>query len=881
MYFATNKPDTSPGVQTSVGVFSWPESSTALSESDFGGLSATYDVLFSCPAFDGTDPCYRDDTRIFTGWVNTTEVGFAWGSGQNPAAGRPYPFTRVLILNPQNLSVSAQPDVWNQNYACLYLSVATNGRGHLGGAIDLIGGNQGANVASTYVGVIRDDFTAAGTWDLSSIATSDAGSFDYEWGDYNAAAMHPAYQDTWLIGGHVQSGGANDYNSVVHSSWIMRSRDDPTVSTASVDRTSLNYTATTTGTAFAAQTGAQLVRLVHQGAGPMTWTASSDSPWLVVSPTSGSGSAVLTVTVQFVPGVASSTGSITIALTGTSNSLPPIAVTLRVFPAGSTAAPFGSFDTPINLTTGVSGSIAVTGWALDDVQVTRVTVCRDPVPAEQPAPLNGNCAGNARIYIGDAVFIDGARPDVEAGFPTLPLNSRAGWGYLMLTNFLPGLGNGTFNLRAYAYDAEGLTTALGVKTITCDNQHSFFPFGAIDTPGQGAVVSGASFLNFGWVLSQMPTFADPPDGGTVNVFIDGTIVGSPGAWGPRSDLTSLFPASQYPGISHALGVFAFDTTTLSNGLHTIFWVVTGFPGGGTSGVGSRFFTVSNGAEVLNPAATTSSAPVASVIASRTTLDMPPAAASRVASGPMLASAIAAAPPDLGAVQGRRGFDLALPLRRYPPSSGAIDVQAEELDRIEVHLSGTGQHHYTGYLQTANGLKPLPVGSSLDAPTGTFTWAAGAGFYGTYNLTFVRWSGANAVARRDVRITLNAKGSNRVGPQTIIDAPVSGASVGSPFLVGGWAADLDSPTDTGVDTVHVWAYPVDASGKHLDPIFIGQASYGGARPDVAAVYGDRFGTSGYGIIVNGLQPRTYDLAVFAFSTVVNNFTPANVVRVTVR
>jgi hypothetical protein len=62
-------------------------------------------------------------------------------------------------------------------------------------------------------------------------------------------------------------------------------------------------------------------------------------------------------------------------------------------------------------------------------------------------------------------------------------------------------------------------------------------------------------------------------------------------------------------------------------------------------------------------------------------------------------------------------------------------------------------------------------------------------------------------------------------------------------------------------VYVWAYPIRAHGNRLDPIFIGPAIYGGARPDVAAVNGDRFGESGYGIIVNGLAPGTYDIAVF--------------------
>jgi len=166
---------------------------------------------------------------------------------------------------------------------------------------------------------------------------------------------------------------------------------------------------------------------------------------------------------------------------------------------------------------------------------------------------------------------------------------------------------------------------------------------------------------------------------------------------------------------------------------------------------------------------------------------------------------------------------------------------------------------------------------------------GVGFYGAYDLTFVRWSGGRAVARQDVRITLNAKGSNRVGPQTVIDVPSAVSTgpkaqvyrAGQPFFVGGWAADLDSRVDGGVSTVHVWAYPIDASGKPLDPIFLGPAIYGGARPDVGAIYGDRFAASGYGMIVNGLPAGTYDLAVFAYSTVVNNFTSAKLVRVTVR
>jgi hypothetical protein len=60
-------------------------------------------------------------------------------------------------------------------------------------------------------------------------------------------------------------------------------------------------------------------------------------------------------------------------------------------------------------------------------------------------------------------------------------------------------------------------------------------------------------------------------------------------------------------------------------------------------------------------------------------------------------------------------------------------------------------------------------------------------------------------------------------------------------------------------VHVWAYPLNTG----DPIFLGVAAYR------------------YGIAGSGLEPGTYDLAVFVWSTVRGGFVPANVVRVTVR
>ena len=120
--------------------------------------------------------------------------------------------------------------------------------------------------------------------------------------------------------------------------------------------------------------------------------------------------------------------------------------------------------------------------------------------------------------------------------------------------------------------------------------------------------------------------------------------------------------------------------------------------------------------------------------------------------------------------------------------------------------------------------------------------------------------------------------NRVGPQVVIDTPLANAAVTQPFVVAGWAIDPDSTFDTGISTLHGWAYPVT---DPTNPIFLGVTAYGGARPDVAAIFGDRFRDSGYGLVVESLPPGTYDVAMFGWSTTTGAFLPAKVVRVTVR
>ncbi len=102
------------------------------------------------------------------------------------------------------------------------------------------------------------------------------------------------------------------------------------------------------------------------------------------------------------------------------------------------------------------------------------------------------------------------------------------------------------------------------------------------------------------------------------------------------------------------------------------------------------------------------------------------------------------------------------------------IRGEEVDRFELQLGEHRGETYGGYLRVGETLAPLPIGSQLNGATGRFTWAPGVGFVGTYDLVFVRWTGAQAVARQDVRVILAAKGSGHTGTQVVIDTPRSAA-----------------------------------------------------------------------------------------------------------
>jgi hypothetical protein len=110
-----------------------------------------------------------------------------------------------------------------------------------------------------------------------------------------------------------------------------------------------------------------------------------------------------------------------------------------------------------------------------------------------------------------------------------------------------------------------------------------------------------------------------------------------------------------------------------------------------------------------------------------------------------------------------------------------------------------------------------------------------------------------------------------------DIPTPNAVVTTPFIVGGWTLNQISASGSGMDAVHVWA--IAASGNAT---FLGAATMGASRPDVAAAFGPQFGTSGFNLTtIAPLTPGAYTLAVFGHSMATGEFEVIDQMPITVR
>jgi len=558
-----------------------------------------------------------------------------------------------------------------------------------------------------------------GNWTVISTSTPNDGAYTWKIPDVSSSQCLIKIMD--------KDGTALDTGDAVFS---IIQNNPPTIS---LNRNRLNFACVEGGDAPAPQT----FLTCNTGEGALNWTASTTATWIGINPASGTDGTAVEVTVN-PSGLAKGvhTGNIKISDPNASNSPVSLPVYLKIKKAEEDLPPFGSFDTPED-GAAVSGSVPLTGWVLDDVGVDCVQLYYEKEGKPE--------------YIGDAVLIEGARPDIESKCPDYPWNYKAGWGYMLLTNFLPNGGNGTFTLTAKATDTRGHRAVIGTKTIICDNKNAKKPFGAIDTPTQGGNASGKQFVNFGWALTPQPNKI-ATNGSSITVWVDGKSMGHPVYNKYRQDIAGIFPG--YQNSNGAVGYFVLDTTGYENGVHTIGWSVKD-NAGNEDGIGSRFFIITNQS---TPSAEQNSKPADSLQNAPTSLPY----------SNRLAGVTPIEIENTKPVWIQKGYKTGSTLAEneiesvWPDNEGIIRVESKELERALIRLSEqepqqetktNKTRRFSGYSLVGESRRPLPVGSTLDRESGIFYWQPGPGFSGEYRLVFLESDSYGRSIKKVIYITM--------------------------------------------------------------------------------------------------------------------------------
>ena len=180
--------------------FSWPENSTTISSDDIT-VQVWSNATRVAPGPDNRDWLGRADQRMTAAWLNGNEIGFAWTAAQD--SNFPFPHVRVAIMNKSTKALTAQPHIWNSNFAFAYPAAAPNSDGRVGVSVHFGGGSQ--FFPSHAVGVLD---SSGSNWELATTVKGTDGPSVNKWGDYLAVRPHGGNPQSWVATGFTLRGGS-------------------------------------------------------------------------------------------------------------------------------------------------------------------------------------------------------------------------------------------------------------------------------------------------------------------------------------------------------------------------------------------------------------------------------------------------------------------------------------------------------------------------------------------------------------------------------------------------------------------------------------------------------------------------------------------------
>jgi hypothetical protein len=177
------------------------------------GRCAPVTSIFAGVVLEG-NWCERSDSRITSGWISGTQIGFFWnadaGSRTRLGATFPWPYINAAVFDiSNNMSYVGRPYIWHNDFPWQYASAAVNENGDVG-VVAYYGQPGAVNIPGVAFGV-RNQPDKAEAWNMTSLAISGAPpedierceegegvlgfldeecgpgellTFSYEWGDY-------------------------------------------------------------------------------------------------------------------------------------------------------------------------------------------------------------------------------------------------------------------------------------------------------------------------------------------------------------------------------------------------------------------------------------------------------------------------------------------------------------------------------------------------------------------------------------------------------------------------------------------------------------------------------------------------------------------------
>lgn len=115
---------------------------------------------------------------------------------------------------------------------------------------------------------------------------------------------------------------------------------------------------------------------------------------------------------------------------------------------------------------------------------------------------------------------------------------------------------------------------------------------------------------------------------------------------------------------------------------------------------------------------------------------------------------------------KRGFDPREDFAEYyPDPRGYVNIEIDEMERIAINIGAryilpeedeTSPVMWVGCQLVGDKIRPLPIGSTLDARSGVFYWIPGPGFTRQYQLVFFERGESGDYNRRDITVVVRTR-----------------------------------------------------------------------------------------------------------------------------